>query len=427
MNLLIVTPYIPFPLSEGGRISQYAVIDRLRINNRIILVLACAGDSDEKNITELKQHWPDVDIRAIVIKEKQPISYKQKIKRKIISVWSAVRKIQTNILKENRVVKKATYETDKPFLINISKVKSRKFIEGVATIIADSNPDVVQIDFVDYIELALVIPHGMKKVFVHHELRFARLLSSLKTGNGAISPYDYYALELAKQQEMMFLKLYDGIFVFSEDDKQKLKDELPTANIFVAPFPVLDKYFMPITEQNAVIDKLIFVGGEEHAPNKDAVDWYLNEIAAEVHKVRNLVLHVIGKWSTDSIAKYQNNSFVHFAGYVDELVSYSQNSIMIVPVRIGSGIRTKILYAMAQGVPVISASIGCEGIRVKDEEGILVANTAAEFAHAIKKILNNTSFTLRLVHAAQDMTKKWYSQQYATSLRMECFDEILRS
>ncbi len=186
-----------------------------------------------------------------------------------------------------------------------------------------------------------------------------------------------------KQREIALLKLYDAIFVFSEADKHKLESELLDSAIYVSPFCVLDNSFQKIEHKYLDVHKLVFVGGESHTPNRDAIEWYVNEIADKIAESKRIKLHIIGSWSNETKNEYRDNSHIHFAGFVDNLVEYCRNSIMIVPVRIGGGIRSKILYAMAQGLPVISTSKGCEGIGANDKEEILIADTPHDFANAI--------------------------------------------
>jgi glycosyltransferase involved in cell wall biosynthesis len=425
MKILMLTPYIPYPLNEGGTISQFAIIDYLRKENEITLVLTSTCEKDDHNISELKRLFPEVHVEVLALKKGPGAQQRTK------GLTSFLRKINffINKLKSSSAYKtpaltSSVSEIDNPHFVNISKVKKRKLVEQLARVISHSKPDIVQIDIISFIDLALAIPAGIKKVFVHHEVRFARLMSSIATSSDSPTPYDDYALALARQQELMFLRLYDAVFVFSEDDKQKLKLASPDLNVFVTPFPVLDNYFQEIPTQNTDIEKLVFIGGERHAPNKDAIEWYIKEILPEVNKVEKLVLHIVGDWSAETISRYNHIPQIRFAGFVEDTVEYFRNSVMVVPVRVGSGIRTKILYAMAQGVPVISASVGCEGIAVRDQESILIANTPKEFAEAVHKITTDPLVTLRLIQNAQKIAKMKYSQSTAGQLRLNILKEL---
>jgi glycosyltransferase involved in cell wall biosynthesis len=421
MKVLLVTPYIPWPLSEGGKISQYAVIDALRKKCSVTLAVAVYTEQDEKNVCALTQLWPDVSIKKIELKQPQhKPGTRQRVNYFIGSTYTKLRK--RNVLQN---VKENNFVTDKIQGVNILQVKKRAFIDQLLEVLEETKPDIVQVDILDYIDLALMIPHDIKKVFVHHELRFGLFRSFFANSGVATTTYDEYIIELTRMQELMFLNLYDGVIVFSEEDRNKLLKAGIKTSLCVSPFPILDAYFIPITDENAQITKLVFAGGENHAPNKDGVEWYINEIAVSINKVRKIVLHVTGEWSEAMMNKYKGNPYIHFAGYVEDFAGYCKRSIMLVPLRSGSGVRTKILYAMAQGMPVISTVIGCEGIDVKDGESILIADTPVAFAEAFKTIVDNAGYTTSMVQAAQQVMKTNYSQEHCAALRMQYFKKLL--
>lgn len=374
------------------------------------------------------QHWPDVTIKKIKLSEQnEKPNLKKKTKNIIRSGFKKFYNSKlVSSLKENPA-HRFSYDTDIPYYINLFQVKQRNLVNKTTAIIAEEKPDIVQIDFIDYIDFVFAIPSNIKKVFVHHELRFVRLQSFFSENKHTMAPYDNYIIEKIKNEEFAFLKQYDGIFVFSETDRQKLVSEGVSRNIYVTPFSILDEYFIPVTKENTSIEKLVFVGGENHSPNIDAIEWYINELAAAINKVKKMVLHIAGKWSEGIVNKYRNNPNVHFAGYVEDLIDFCKQSIMLVPIRMGSGIRTKILYAMAQGVPVISTSLGCEGIGLKNNESILIAETPEAFGTALKTIINNTGATLKMIQSAQSVAYNNYSQANVAALRKKYFEKVLNN
>jgi glycosyltransferase involved in cell wall biosynthesis len=432
MNILIITPKIPYPLTEGGKVSQFAIIDYLRKKNSVILVLATYSSEDENNLIVLKNLWPEVTIEKIKMWNTRPqIQEKllQKTEKQVLFIsrqmWSIGKKFAKRLLQKDDNQHIQSLEIDSPWVIQIAGVKERKFINELLNIVNKYKIDIIQIDLLEYIDLVLALPQEIKKVFVQHEFKFARLATTLKTLPASSTPFDNYVLDFVKSQEINLLRLYDGVFVFSEGDRKKLADAMPGSKIFVTPFPVLNNFFRPIKPELLKIKKLVFVGGEDPTPNKNAVEWYINEIGNEVKKRQDLILHVVGKWSKETIEKYRGNGLVFFPGYVEDLISYCENSISVVPVRIGSGIRAKILYSMAQGVPVVSASIGCEGIEVKDKTDLLIANNPKEFAEAIHSIVTNPDLSYKMVTNAQRLIREKYSQEAAGALRQHYLNELI--
>lgn len=418
MNLLLITPYIPYPLSEGGKISQFAMIDYLRHHQSITLILVANDEESINNISQLQSLWPEVDIKTIntyvIVNEKKTI-----------------KKYVLNKLRSFKDLFKTTIKFDPPSsdfdnhgLFTFAYPKSRIFIKQLLNIIHSKEYDLVQIDLLDYIDLVHLIPDHIKKVFVHHEIRFARLESGSSKND---DKFESYIKSYVKNIEGVILKNFDGIMVFSESDKLKL-EKFPAlvGKVFNSPFPILDKDFSDLNNIDTKVDKLVFVGGDGHLPNIDAVDWYASDIYPMIKNFTDLKLHVIGRWSIENqqvISKKCNNN-VYFAGFVDNLKTYCKNSIMLVPVRIGSGIRTKILYAMAHGTPIISTSIGCEGIELIDDDSIAIANTSNEFKDSILKLSNNLQALECMSKNAQKIAKTKYSQQAAGELRNKILQEI---
>ena len=417
INLLFITPYIPFPLTEGGKISQFAMIDYLRNDHNITLVLLADRIEKLNDIDSLKALWPNVEFEIIT-------TYDLNFPKKTLSqvIIEQIKLIKGYINKEPLFsIPKSDF--DQPNIFNLTYLKSKSFISQLTKIANKKTYDLVQIDLLDFIDLSNIIPKHTKKIFVHHEIRFARLLTGFDNTDAI---YQNYIINHVKALEVKMLSFYDAIVVFSNDDKKKLEvfPELK-GKVFTSPFPILNADFVNITNSNETIDKLTFIGGDSHFPNLDAVQWFTNEIIPLLPS--SLQLHVIGKWSKenmDQILKKCNNQII-FSGFVDDLITYCKNSIMVVPLRLGSGIRTKILYAMAHGTPIISTSIGCEGLGITHLKEIIISNSNVEFAKSIINLVKNTSLREKLAVNAQNLAKSKFSQDAAGAVRLELIKNII--
>ena len=413
MKILIITPSIPYPLSEGGKVAQFGVIDSIRKEHEIHILVEAKYKEHEIYIGKLQKLWPQVTFHTFSIsKNHQKISLFRRIINKIDSFLSKPEILHTE----------ETESVD----INIFEIKrNADGIRKMQEIVEIHKFDIDQIDILSYIDLVLAIPDHVKKVFVHHELRFARLETALASKRKLPTSFNDYIMKMVKFQEIGLMKLYDAIFVFSNDDKEKLISEINSEKVYITPFGVLDNEFQDLHNQQEIVEKLVFLGGDNHQPNVDAVDWYINEIMPLVNERKKLDFYIIGSWSKTNMDKYKNISGVKFAGFVENLKEFCKNSIMLVPVRIGSGIRTKILVAMAQGVPVISAQVGCEGILVEPDKDILVANTPKEFTDKVIFLCKDDVFRKRMTKNAQDVIKKYYSQRIIADSRIKCFRDII--
>ena len=419
-KLLLITPYIPYPLFEGGRVAQYGVIDFMRHSFDITLVVVARNNEDVNSINELKGKWNNVVIEVINLLP--PIQTESK-KTKILN---AARRTYKRISKKNKAEGHETYsEFENSFFINIEVVKDRSFLLQLDSILKKTTYDLVQIDFVDFIDLVHCIPVAIPKVFVEIEIRYARLDSYAKTLGRKPDAYESYILKKVKQEELSLLKLYDGVIALSNDDKRKLDQHLEPGFVISSPFPVMDDQFRKPAIEKLKINKLVILGGEDHYPNKDAFEWFVNELQPTMKPSAQLPVHVVGKWKSETKELYADKKHIHFAGFVDDLISYCENSILIVSIRIGSGIRTKILYGMAQGTPIISTSLGCEGLPVTNQKELWIANNAKEFEAAIQTIAESPEKALKVVTEAQKLVKQEFSQSAVADIRGKYFNNLI--
>lgn len=433
MKILIITHIIPYPLSDGGKISQYSLIDYLRNKCSITLVVFVYNETDNFSIQCLKNIWENVNFEIISMLKTTPLLVSPTNKC-VLQIFLKAILYKANWL-YNKIfpsVKLAIQENEKipnENIINLAgfcKPREKKVIDQISHIIETGKPDLVQMEFVDVLDLSLCIPKKIKKIFVHHELRFMRIETELTMSSGPLDTYGKYMQKFCEITEIELLKNFDAIVTVSEDDKDLLLQKLPGKNICSLPFPILDKEIKAIEMDNLLIKKLVFVGGEFHFPNKDAVEWYISSMSKMIFEKYGFILHVIGNWSKEAINKYKSNPTICFTGFVDDLSEYCKNSIMIVPLRIGSGIRQKILYAMAAGIPVVSTGLGSEGI-VDNDKISITANTPAEFVEAIDKIIADKGYSISMVSNAQFVLKTHYSQQQAGGKRFLFYKSVLEN
>ena len=112
-------------------------------------------------------------------------------------------------------------------------------------------------------------------------------------------------------------------------------------------------------------------------------------------------------------------------GYVIDPVPYYRNATAcIVPLRAGGGTRLKILEAMALGRPVVTTSLGCEGLEVKDGEHLLIGDTAEDFARQVIRLLKDVVLRQRVVAAARRLVEQRYDWPMIATKLLRTYDEI---
>jgi glycosyltransferase involved in cell wall biosynthesis len=414
MTILIVSPYIPYPLDAGGNVAQYAVLEKLQYLATVSLCLFIYSDEQNKNADLLQGKLPLITIKKIDLRVPSTAvegpSIMQRIKKRI-----------GNFFRESKVtlVEPEYDEFAGHYQISPIHIKSEKIIQGLVTIFKQNTYDIVQLEYHELLELIHIIPVHSKKVFVTVESKFLRLISAYKDSTST-AEYKHYIISLNRSVESMLLKLYDAVIVFSNNDRNKLLEQR-VPQVYTIPYPVPQGEFK-IENDFHKIDKLIFVGGDGHAPNHDGLMWFIKECYPKIFSQFNLPLYVIGKWNSK---KLSTEPGVKMLGFVEDLDSVLNNGIMIVPIRIGNGIRTKILYGMAKRIPIVTTSLGCEGIEVQDGKHVSIADSAEAFFLKISELLLDINLAKTIVDTSFNFVEENYRQEKIVSQRMQLYESLI--
>ena len=156
---------------------------------------------------------------------------------------------------------------------------------------------------------------------------------------------------------------------------------------------------------------LIFCGSLDYAPNKNGLLWFYEMIWPKLKMtIKGITLTVIGRNGQDNAyAPLKIDPQINFVGEVKDVTPYyHKNNIAIVPLLEGSGTRLKILEAMSFGLPVISTSIGAEGIDYIENEHIIIANTLEEFELGLKVLTSKIDLSKTISEKALQLIDKKY-------------------
>ncbi len=397
-KILIVTPYMPFPRNSGGKIAQFEFNDEMRHRFKITLVFTMKPE-DQKALEELKGLWNNVYFKPYLITEKS-------LSDRLGDVFFRFSEFFNRLVGKGIFFLACKTGLDKLLKENTTLFRSksfgfpRGFINHFRDVLLEDNFEYVQVEFHQLISFAKYIPNSSYKIFVHHELRFVREkreleLFSFKSG------FLERVYRKNKKFELSALEQYDMICTLSEVDKALLEKSIKKPVLISSPVPI--KAEMPMVSFSSG-NKLVFLGGEDHFPNKEGVDWFLMNCWIPLKsEYPDLKLSIIGKWHQATIDGYAGLlSGVSFLGYVEHLNAELANSIFVVPIRIGSGIRMKIIEAVNAGIPFVSTEVGVEGLCFKNGRDCLIGNTPQEFCSSIARILNNEDLAAALTENARN-------------------------
>jgi len=155
---------------------------------------------------------------------------------------------------------------------------------------------------------------------------------------------------------------------------------------------------------------LVFIGSMDWRPNQDAVMFFVNEILPLLHQqLPNVTLTIVGRHPPPDILRLGREPGVEVTGTVEDVRPYYEKAaICIVPLRIGGGSRLKILEGCAMGCPVVSTTVGAEGLKIVPNETILIADTPDDFASQIVRVFDDCDLARKLSKNGYEMVNLYY-------------------
>jgi polysaccharide biosynthesis protein PslH len=171
----------------------------------------------------------------------------------------------------------------------------------------------------------------------------------------------------------------------SNNDAQEIRKLFPGKPVFVIPNGVDTDWFNPDEGLGSSRSGLLFFGNLDYAPNIDALFFFNREILPLIRKeCPNITLSIVGSNAHEEIKALGDQKGINYIGFVEDIrTNLWRAAINIVPLRNGGGTRLKILEAMAAGLPIVSTSIGSEGLNIENGKNILIADTPEQFVKCI--------------------------------------------
>jgi len=411
MDILLVTVVFPYPVNDGGRSGTFKLIEYLRKEHNITLICPSCTNSNHQKLQEL---WPNVKIQTFNSPKDiaEGFNIKGFIKKTIVG---RKKPTKSEIFKGNMVLN--TTDLVRYYFSNL--------IEMVQKELNDFSYDIVQVDFIELAPLVHFLPKNIKKVFVHHELRYKRMSLEYAT-LGYKDAAEEWKIANTKLLEIGLMNAYDKVVCLTEIDKKTLELEgVNSDRIEVSPLPV-DVAEHPINQPFEFSKNLVFLGPAVHFPNLDGVDWFLANCWEKLlKKDPELKLSILGKWSNEAKKMFLYSRNVTFDGFVEDLSAVMKGSIMIVPLRIGSGMRMKILEGAAWHVPMVSTSVGAEGLPMRHMENCILADTAQDFVDGILTLSADVSLQNQFVKNAKSIIKLGYSVEECGQVRNEIYKSLI--
>ena len=234
------------------------------------------------------------------------------------------------------------------------------------------------------------------------------------------------ALSLESQQiarwERSLAERFGVIVTNSTVDETALRRLAPRGRIVTIPNGVDCEYFA-LGQNGHGSHRIVFTGVMNYGPNADAAQYCANEIFPRVQaKIPDAEFWVVGADPSAEVWSLGERNGIHVTGRVDDVRPYIQSAgVCVCPMRYGAGIKNKILAAMAMGKPVVSTSVGLQGIEARPGSDVLQADSPQKFADELASVLTTDDLARRLSENGYRLVR----ERYSWTAMAESFDRAI--
>ncbi|MEZ5499011.1 MAG: glycosyltransferase family 4 protein [Steroidobacteraceae bacterium] len=406
MRILWISHNVPFPPVTGALVRNYNLFRR--IANRHAVDLLCFNQS------ALLSSNKQIELAAAELRK-----FAKSVE--IVSIPAERHTLPRLLLYLRAVISKGGY--------SMNWLRSREMAQIITILVAKGQYDVIHLDT---ISLAIFVPlfRDYPIVLNHHNVE-SQVMATRCNVEHRLIHRTIYRLESSRlvDAEQEYCRLVSCNVAVSEADAAILRRLAPQSRVEVCENGCDVQHFTPHEKPAEQLCTLIFVGNFGWAPNVDAVEYFFNRIWP-VLKVDapGLRVRVVGAKPPALVSNVASlDSSVIATGFVDDLLAeYRHADICICPLRHGGGTKLKLLEAMAVGLPIVTTSVGAEGLDLIHGQHALIADDVQDFVQAIKKIRSNPDFAISLGRAARELAVSRYSWD-SLAERLEKIYELSRA
>lgn len=387
MKILMLSQVLPYPPDSGPKIKTWNVLKYLAPRHEVVLVSFVRGNQDQ-SVEAIRNMG--LEVHTVPIHRTRL----QDLRALLMSVVGR-----------------------RPMLIE------RDFRPAMRDLVQDLGAthkfDIVHADQLNMAQYGCLIQGAKKVVDAHNALwvLYKRLSQTMRPGPMKwILQRDW---KLMREYEGRICREYDDVIAVSQQDLLALR-EAAGEELDIAIIPItldLDEY-----ESIPSIDgppHILHLGTMYWPPNVEGVLWFLREVWPRIkERDGEVVFDVVGARPPDSILAFaKSDGRVRVHGYVEDLTRYLETArAMIVPLAAGSGMRVKILDGLARGVPIVTTSVGAEGISVEHGKHLLVADEPDEFAQCVLRLLGNADQAMAMANRGRELVAEEYDYRNVLGL-----------
>lgn len=394
MKILMLTPYLPYPLLSGGQIRSYNLLKKLSKKHEITLFALIKNKDEEKYISELEKYCHKVKVFK---RSEKPFTIK-------------------NIFK--------TAFSSFPFLVIRNQAPT--IIDAIKKELLAENYDLV------HAETFYMMPNlpesKIPTILVEQTIEYLGYENYAKKAPKLINNILSLDVDKIRKWEKHYWRKADRLIVMSEDDKKFIAKELgDNSKISVVANGVDTAWFEEKKGKLNDHPTILSVGTFKWLPNQEAVDFLVEKVWPEIKKkIKNAELLIVGNAPTEKVINYgRKDKQINVAGRVEDIRdAFKKSHVLLAPVFSGKGTRYKILEAMACGTPVVASKIAIEGLNIKDGVHVLTSNKASDMASLTAKVITDKKLWQKLSKNGKDFVSNNYDWKLISKKLDKIYQEI---
>ena len=397
MKILWLKSEILHPVDKGGKIRSYEMLRNLKRHHAVTYISFRQG-SDTADSIGRSVEYAD---RLITVDSNPPRRYSAAFYADLA----------------------ANVASGLPYAIQ--KYQSEQMRNVIQRVLREDNYDLLVCDFLTpSINLPGKIP--IPSIIFQHNVESQIWRRHYQTSDNMVEKaYFYGQFRRMQRFEGKALRQFDAVVAVSEADRNTMSQLFGVDRIYCVPTGVDTTYYAPGEHNEGAREdapnrnpyELVFTGSMDYLPNEDAILYFAESILPIIlQRQPEVTLTVVGRNPTPRIiALARSNPTIKVTGAVPDVRPYvGRAACFIVPIRIGGGTRLKIFEAMAMAKPVVSSSIGAEGLPVSDGVDLFLADDAHAFAERVLEVIADRKMAERIACQGRALVTSKFSWESVT-------------
>jgi glycosyltransferase involved in cell wall biosynthesis len=393
MKILMLTPYLPYPLLSGGQIRTYNLLKKMADKHQITLFALIKNEKEKQYVNQIEPYCQQV---RVFKRSQRPFTL-------------------SNILK--------TGFSSYPFLVVRNHVPQVK--QAVKQELRQGDYDLI------HAETFYMMPHlppvNIPTILVEQTIEYLGYESYAQKAWPLLRPLLKIDINKIKRWEKYYWQQAEQLIVMSQEDQHFIQNLISDKQkVKVVSNGVDSAWFDQVERQLPPRPTMLYVGTFKWLPNIEAVQFLVKKVWPLLTKlIPEAQLKIVGNAPTAEIKQFgRSHDNITVAGRIPDIrTAFKSSHLLLAPVFSGKGTRYKILEAMACGTPIVATDTAVEGLNVTDQKQVLIANQAQDMAQAAVHLIENQELWQQL----SEQGHRFVQKKYDWSLIAQQLDYIYQS